>query len=151
MRRCIIIDDEPIAIRIIERHLTVFSDIEVVATFNKAGEALMYMRNGAVDLIFLDIEMPEMTGIELLKAMRQKPSVIFTTAYRQYAVEAYDMDVVDYLVKPISLDRLGRAIDRYYDRLKPAIENVKSVDVPVLNIKCNKEMVRLCVNTIHYV
>jgi len=148
--KCIIIDDEPIAIRILERHLKVFPDVEVVSTFNKAGEALTFLRYNAVDLLFLDIEMPGMTGIEFIKALRVKPAVIFTTAYRNYAVEAYDMDVVDYLLKPISVERLGRSISRFYER--HTVQNLMVRDEPaVLNIKSNKEIVRMGIPTIHYV
>jgi len=149
--KCIIIDDEPIAIRILERHLLVFPDIEVVATFSNAGDALRFLRYSTIELMFLDIEMPGMTGIEFIKALRHQPAVILTTAYRHYAVEAYDMDVVDYLLKPISVERLGRSISRFYERYTTRITPQLNKEAMVLNIKSNKEVVRLGVPAIHYV
>ena len=148
---CIIIDDEPIAIRILERHLEVFPDIKVLATFNQAGEALRFIRSQRVDLIFLDIEMPRMTGIEFIKSLQHKPAIVLTTAYRNYAVEAYDMDVVDYLLKPISVERLGRSIHRYYAQQSLVPKPGTHDRDKVLNIKTNKEVVRLCASSIHYI
>lgn len=150
--KCIIIDDEPIAIRIIERHFEVFSEIELVATFNSASAALDFLRTNRVDLILSDIQMPRMTGVEFIKALLNKPAVIFTTAYRNYAVEAYDLDVVDYILKPISLERLGRAIARYHERGSPAASsNNEPTHNKVINVRANKETVRLPVAEIAYI
>ena len=150
--KCIVVDDEPVAIRILEKHLSVFSEIEIMARFNLATDALNYMRENHVDLLFLDIKMPRMTGIEFLKSCQIQPAVILTTAYRNYAVEAYDLDVIDYLVKPISLERIGRAISRYHERhtLHKQNDNHTSAD-QFIHIKSNKETVRLKVSTIQYI
>lgn len=149
--KCLIIDDEPIAIRILERHLKAFPDIEVLDTFTSASKALSFLRFHEVDIIFSDIEMPRMNGIEFLKSLRHQPTIVFTTAYRNYAVEAYDLDVLDYLVKPISVERLGRAIDRYYERIEGSNMLDTGVDESVINIKVNKEIIRLLVGHIIYI
>ncbi len=149
--KCLIIDDEPIAIRILDRHLEVFPDVGIVKAFTQAAQALEYLRKHSVDLIFLDIEMPRMTGMEFLKSLKQQPAIIFTTAYRNYAVEAYDLDVVDYLLKPISLERLGRAIERYHERCVPAVQKQLDSSCEFINLKINKEVLRLPVSSIRYI
>ncbi|WP_164977440.1 LytR/AlgR family response regulator transcription factor [Ancylomarina salipaludis] len=143
--RCLLLDDEPIAIRIIERHLTSFPDMEIVGRFQSASPAMSFLREHQVDLIFSDIEMPQINGLQFLKSLKTPPALIFTTAYRNYAVEAFDLDVVDYLVKPISLERMARAINRYYDRQKPTGEQIPGLPLKeeVLNLKVDKKIVRL--------
>lgn len=149
--KCLIIDDEPIAIRILERHLQVFPEMDVIRTFTMAGPALDFLRKHPVDLILLDIEMPRMTGMEFLKSIKQQPAVVFTTAYRDYAVEAYDMDVVDYLLKPISLERLGRALERFHERCAPAVQKQINTSHEFINLKTTKEVLRLPVSSIRYI
>ena len=114
--RCLIADDEPLAIDALAALLGKIPEIEIVARCRDAVEALQILHREQIDLIFLDIRMPELTGIEMLKSLGNPPGVIFTTAYRDYAVEAFELDVVDYLVKPISLERLLRAVNRYFER-----------------------------------
>ena len=115
--RCLLLDDEPIAIRIIERHLANFPEMEVVGRFHSAPSAMSFLRKQEVDLIFSDIEMPQMNGLQFLKSLKNPPSLIFTTAYRNYAVEAFDLDVVDYLMKPISFDRFVKAVNKYFEMI----------------------------------
>lgn len=110
--RCVIIDDEPFAIKVLETHLARVPDVEVVATCRSALEAFDILRKQTVDLLFLDIQMPELTGLDFLRALAHPPNVILTTAYREYALEGFELDVVDYLLKPISLPRLLRALDK---------------------------------------
>lgn len=150
--KCLLLDDEPIAIRIIERHLESFPEMEIVGRFNFAPSAMSFLRSNEVDLIFSDIEMPQINGLQFLKSLQHPPAVIFTTAYRNYAVEAFDLDVVDYLMKPISLERMARAINRYHDRQKEAISKViNSQDTEeVINLKVDKKIVRLGLEKISY-
>ena len=112
--KCVIIDDEPLAIALIEDHVSKFSNLEVVATCNNALKGFEVLKSQEVDLVFLDIQMPMLTGIEFLKSLSNPPRVIFTTAYREYAIESYELDVVDYLLKPISFDRFFKAINKYF-------------------------------------
>lgn len=112
--KCVIIDDEPLAIELIKDHISKFSDLEIVGTASNAIEGFELLKAQQVDLIFLDIQMPMLTGIEFLKSLSDSPKVIFTTAYREYALESYELEVVDYLLKPISFDRFFKAINKYF-------------------------------------
>jgi DNA-binding LytR/AlgR family response regulator len=111
--KCLLVDDEPLAIKLIRNHLSQLDAFEVVATCSTAVKALEILRSTAVDLMFLDIKMPQLTGIDFLKGLKDPPAVIVTTAYREYAIEGYDLDIVDYLLKPITFERFLKAVDRY--------------------------------------
>jgi DNA-binding LytR/AlgR family response regulator len=115
MYRCLIIDDEPIAIRVIKKHLSAFTDFEVVAECNNALEALPILSKGKIDLLFCDIQMPQISGVEFIRSLLHAPKVIFTTAYRDYAVDAFELNVVDYLLKPISFERFTKAINNFME------------------------------------
>jgi len=112
--KCIIVDDEPLAIKVIKNHLQNFEDIEVVAECSNAIEADKILREKSIDLIFLDIEMPKVSGFEFLKSLKKETKIIIITAYRNYALKGYEYDIVDYLLKPVSFDRFYKAIKRFY-------------------------------------
>lgn len=114
--RCLVVDDEPLAIRLLENHIQQFPQLELVASSWNAIEAFDVLKKEAIDLIFLDIQMPGLSGIDFLKSLNNPPAVIFTTAYREYAVESYELDVIDYLLKPVTMDRFFRSINKYLDR-----------------------------------
>lgn len=152
---CLIVDDEPLAIKVIQTHLEQLDDVEVVATCRHALEAFTFLQKHPVDIVFLDIQMPQLTGIDLVKALDPPPRVIFTTAYRDYAVEGFELDVVDYLLKPISFPRLLRALNKYY-RLRDAEaasppEPHDAEDDAYLNIRANRQVVKLPVGDIRYI
>ncbi|MCL7986710.1 response regulator [Sphingobacterium sp. lm-10] len=111
--RCIIIDDEPAAHYVLVSHIEKNANLKLVAQFYNAVDALNYLRNNPVDLQFLDIDMPEISGIELLKSLSNVPKTILTTAHSQYALESYDYGVIDYLLKPISLTRFIKSTERF--------------------------------------
>ncbi len=111
--RCLIVDDEPLAIQLIESHVAQLSTLTTAATAQTAIDALQLLKEQEFDLIFLDIQMPVLTGIELLRTMKHPPAVIFTTAYREYAVESYEFDAIDYLVKPITFGRFVKSVDKF--------------------------------------
>ncbi len=115
--KCLLVDDEPLALDALESLIRKIPELEIIDKCQNAVEALQIIHNNKIDLLLLDIQMPELTGIEMLKSLAYPPKVIFTTAYREYAVEAFEYDVIDYLVKPISLERLIRSINRYHDRI----------------------------------
>ena len=117
MIRCIIIDDEPPAVRLLEAYAARVPDLEVAATFNSAVKGLHYLADNTVDLLLLDVQMPDLTGLQFLKVVRDPPLVILTTAYEDYALEGYQLNVADYLLKPIGLDRFLEAIERIRGRL----------------------------------
>lgn len=112
--RCLIVDDEPLAIEVMKSHIDKIDSIEITGTSGDAYEAFDFLNKNTVDLMFLDIHMPEMKGTELIKSLKNPPHVILTTAYRQYALEGFDLNVIDYLLKPISFDRFMQAIEKYY-------------------------------------
>lgn len=114
--KCIIVDDEPLAIKLIKSHVSKFDFIEVVAECKSAIQAIDVLRTVNIDLMFLDINMPKITGLEFLKSLPHPPYVIITTAYREYALEGFDLNVVDYLLKPISFERFLKAINKYCER-----------------------------------
>ncbi|MDF9797953.1 DNA-binding LytR/AlgR family response regulator [Catalinimonas alkaloidigena] len=109
---CIIIEDQPPAQRILKKYIEDMGDLELKATFADAVQAMEYLKTGSVDLIFLDIHLPKISGIDLLKNMPRLPPVILTTAYSEYALESYEFDVVDYLLKPFSFQRFVKAVSR---------------------------------------
>jgi len=153
--KCIIIDDEPLAIEVIESHLNNFQDIEIVAKCHNAIEAFNIIKQKQVDLIFLDIQMPQITGIDFLKTLTNPPKVILTTAYREYALEGYELDVVDYLLKPVSLERFMKAIDKYYQVAKSDLfvfgAKSESHSDPFLYVKSERKIQKIFLNEITYV
>ncbi|MGD9329577.1 MAG: response regulator transcription factor [Cyclobacteriaceae bacterium] len=114
--RCIIVDDEPLAIEAIQMHIEKFESLKLVATCIDAFQAFDILNKTRVDLMFLDIQMPEITGLDFLKSLKNPPKVILTTAYREYALDAFDLNVIDYLLKPISFDRFMQAINKFYEQ-----------------------------------
>lgn len=112
---CLIVDDEPLATEIIQAHLNKFNDFEVLGVCHDAFEAMNFLRENKVDLMFLDINMPEMKGTDFLRNFPKPPKVIFTTAYREYALESYELNVIDYLLKPISFQRFMQAINKFIE------------------------------------
>jgi two-component SAPR family response regulator len=111
--KCILIDDEPFALNILEDDLLNFEQIEVVRKFNATAEAEEYLKNHAIDLIFLDIEMPDQLGTQFIRELAPRPLVIFTTAYHQYAAEGFELNAIDYLLKPISKERLAATVEKW--------------------------------------
>jgi two-component system, LytTR family, response regulator len=120
--KCIIIDDEPIAIKVIQEHLEKFENIECINGYTKAIDAIEILNTENVDLLFLDINMPGISGIEFLKSLSNPPKVIFTTAYRNFAVDAFELDAIDYLVKPISFERFLKGINKFLSHTQPKQE-----------------------------
>ncbi|WP_342647921.1 LytTR family DNA-binding domain-containing protein [Mucilaginibacter sp. CSA2-8R] len=117
---CLIVDDEPIARDILENYCRHLSDLNIVGLCSNALEAKAVLQNQSVDILFLDINMPVLDGISYARTLRHSPQIIFTTAYKEFAAEAFDLTACDYLLKPFSFDRFIVAIDKALDRLKPA-------------------------------
>jgi DNA-binding LytR/AlgR family response regulator len=112
MIRCLVVDDEPLALDILEDYISKIPFLTLVKTTTSAIEGLSLVQSDAIDLVFLDVQMPELTGIQFLKIINGKCDVILTTAYSQYALDGYDLDVVDYLLKPIAFDRFYKAAQK---------------------------------------
>lgn len=149
--RCLIIDDEPLAIQLIEKHLSQLEAFEVVTTANTAIKAFEILKEKEIDLLFCDIKMPMLTGLDLLKTLRNPPKTIITTAHREFALDGYELDIVDYLLKPITFERFFKAIEKYL-RIN---EKVIQLSVPklsdVLTIKSNNKFYKINLNEILYI
>ncbi|OCX53725.1 DNA-binding response regulator [Mucilaginibacter sp. PPCGB 2223] len=119
--RCILVDDEPLAIALLQKHIEQLDFMEVAGTCPNALKALETLKKAEVDLMFLDIRMPAINGMDFLRMLRNPPKVIITTAYREYALDGYDLDIIDYLLKPITFERFFKAIERYLRNANVAI------------------------------
>ena len=110
--QCLIVDDEPLAINVLVNHIGIIPGLEIVGTCNNAFEAMEILKGKQVDLMFLDVRMPKLMGHEFYRTLRNPPKVIFTTAHKEFAIDAFDLDAVDYLLKPITIERLIKAVNK---------------------------------------
>jgi DNA-binding LytR/AlgR family response regulator len=152
--KCVIIDDEPLAIKVIENHLKEFQNFEVIGTFNNPITPLAFLENGEVDVLFLDINMPKMNGLDFAKTLNTKTNVVITTAYREYAVESYDLNVLDYLVKPIPFNRFLKTINKITQKVHLQKGVQKEEDVrndSFIFLKVDKKLVKIKFEAILYI
>lgn len=153
--RCIIVDDEPLAIRLLEKHVGQVPHLELIGTYTNPIEALSFLQQETVDLLFLDIQMPALTGIDFVRTLRHPPKVVFTTAYRDYAVESYELEILDYLVKPITFPRFLQAVQRCStpDVTIAAIPNRPTVEAHTGHcyVNANKKYIRVNFAEITYI
>jgi DNA-binding LytR/AlgR family response regulator len=154
---CIIADDEPLARDIIKRHISQLERLHIVATCANGLEAFTAIKNTQADLLFLDIQMPNLTGIELLRTVKNPPAVILTTAFPEFALEGYELNVIDYLLKPVSFERFLKAIDKYETWVNPGGHNTivakpATADriEPFIYVKADKKMVKIFLKDILY-
>ena len=140
--RCIVIDDEPNAIEVIVHHMQSFEDYTIDAMFTDAFEARQYMKNNLVDIIFLDIQMPGINGLDFLRSLREKPAIFLTTAYRHYAPEAFELEVMDYLLKPISITRLSKAL-RKFEIARQKLKMMTDPDEEAIIVRSNRMNVKV--------
>jgi len=144
MISCVVIDDEPLATEGLEKYVKQTPFLELVRSFNSSKKALSFLEQNSVDLILLDMQMPGMTGIELLKYLNNPPKVIFTTAYRKYAFEGFQLNAVDYLLKPIDYTRFIKSIN------KVLVQNNKGNNEESIFIKCDGVITRVIISDILY-
>ncbi|MFV8343815.1 LytR/AlgR family response regulator transcription factor [Flavobacterium sp. XS2P39] len=151
--KCVLVDDEPLAIKILQNYFTNFSDFEIIGTFNNALEALDFINNNTVDAVFLDISMPMMTGFELIRLIEYKTKIVITTAFREFAAESYELDVLDYLIKPIPLPRFIKCITKISTEIN--LKNNSKVEMhriePHIFIKVDKKMVKVTIDEILFI
>jgi two-component system LytT family response regulator len=153
---CIIVEDEPLARRLITDYVNKVPTLNLIEACSNPLAAIELLRSNKVDLLFLDVQMPEITGITLLKSLQNKPLVILTTAYSEYALEGYELDVVDYLLKPITFERFLKAVDKATQRLdnsnrKPADKIVAETAQPFVFVKDGTKLVKIRLDEILYV
>ena len=156
MIRCIAIDDEPLALDIITDYVSKIPELTLVASTTNAIEVLPLIQQGGVDLVFLDVQMPELTGIQFLKILNGRCDVILTTAYPQYALEGYELNVLDYLLKPIAFDRFYRSVQKALNqrahRPQEAAVNTAPADaLDFIFVKTEHKIQRVDLNDIRYI
>ncbi|MEJ1242191.1 LytTR family DNA-binding domain-containing protein [Chryseolinea sp. T2] len=149
--KCIIVDDEPPAVKILENYIRAVSQLEVVRTCKNAFEAMDVLSSQKVDLMFLDIHMPKLIGTDFVRTLSHRPKSIFTTAYKDFAIEAFDLDAIDYLLKPISFERFLKAVNKFSHitsaNLEVAQENSTSGFV---YFRSDRKMVKVFLDEIQY-
>lgn len=147
--RCIAVDDEPLSLRIIEKYAADLPQLDLVATCADAFQAMEALRQHPVDLLFLDINMPKLSGISLLKSLDKPPLVVFTTAYPEFAVEGFELEAVDYLLKPFAFERFLKAVNRAVDRIStPPI--TEPPHPGFLMVKADKKLYKVDFQDINY-
>jgi DNA-binding LytR/AlgR family response regulator len=155
MIRTIIVDDEPLALDVIETYLESVPELSLVCKCANAFEANKALNEKDVELMFLDIEMPQLTGIDFLKTLKNPPLVIFTTAYPNYAIEGFELDAVDYLLKPISMERfmkaVNKAIDSIHLRNRTMASSFDRVEDDFIFVKADKKLVKIHYQDILYI
>ncbi len=147
-KKCIIVDDEPAAHYVLANYIKQNPALELVFEAYNGVEAIAYLETNTVDLMFLDIDMPEITGIEMLKKLAKPPCTILTTAYSEYALESYDYGVLDYLLKPIFYPRFVKAIDRFFELVPVAAPPEKVLGT--IKVKVDSDTIAIDVNSILY-
>ena len=148
---CIIVDDEPTAREILQLYVSKIPDLQLMGVCKNAIEAIDALQSHAVDLIFLDIKMPDISGISLAETIRNKAKIIFTTAYREYAMDGFDLQAVDYLLKPISLERFVQAIQKYRQESAVKLPPTQVSDEDFFFVRSDRKMVRIPLNEIKYI
>jgi DNA-binding LytR/AlgR family response regulator len=154
--RCFVLDDEPLATDLLQDYIGRLPDLELAGVTNSPTQALRFLQQTPVDVLFLDIQMPRLTGFDLLRPLGYRPKVIFTTAFREYALDSYEFDVLDFLVKPISFERFLQSVGKIY-RFSPSAPPLADVpETPKAGkdyqyFKVNKEMVKLYLEDIVWI
>jgi len=154
--RCLIVDDEPLAIQLIEGHIQQIPGLELISSYKNALEAFESLKKEPVDLIFLDIHMPVLTGIDFVKSLQAPPGIIFTTAYRNYAAESYELNVIDYLIKPITFTRFFKAVAKFTNQHKQLDRQAETpiashVSNDYIYVNSNKKHIKVEFDQILYV
>lgn len=149
MIKTVIVDDEPLALEILQTYIEQLDDIELVASCSNALEANKVLQENEVDLLITDIQMPQITGIEFVKSLKNPPLVIFSTAFENYAVEGFELEAIDYLLKPIPMDRFMKAINRVSEIM--ATRKPKGEDEGFFFVKADKKLIKLAHDEILFI
>jgi DNA-binding LytR/AlgR family response regulator len=155
--KCLVIDDELPARDVLQKHIAGIGALELTGTCTNAVEALSFLQSNTVDLLFLDIQMPHILGTNFIRTLKNPPKVIFTTAYRKYAIEGFELDAVDYLLKPISFDRFLKSVNKILqvnlqsNAIPSATENHTEPAQPFLYLRVDRKMVKVLFNDILYI
>lgn len=156
---CIVVDDEPLAIELLKGYISQTPTLKILDTFDNPLSAMEFLKSQKVDILFVDIQMPVLTGVDLVKILQDPPAIIFTTAYREYAVESYELKAIDYLVKPITYVRFIKAINKYQESiginnpdLSPILSDSKSEKPKEsIYVNVNKKYIKIVFSEILYI
>lgn len=154
--KCLIVDDEPMARDVIRRYIEKVPTLQIAGEHGNAIDAMLFLQQTPVDLLFLDIQMPHLNGTDFVKSLRNPPKIIFTTAYKEYALEGYELDAVDYLLKPIRFDRFLRSINKAFpqERDPSFVEKVapeKTKTSGFIYLKSERKMIKVFLHDINYI
>lgn len=149
--KCIIVDDEPLAQEVLEKYLENIRELELVTKCSNALEAFEVLNHETIDLMFLDISMPVISGLDFLRSLRKAPAVIITTAHPDFALQGYELDVVDYLVKPVSLERFIKAVNKGIDRVRQQQPTEKPNRPDYMFVKSDQKLIRINFDDIDYI
>lgn len=149
--KCLIVDDEPPARELIKSYLERLTGYTICGSFGNSQEAFHYLNTNQVDLLFVDIDMPQMNGLELIKGLVQRPRTVITTAYREYAADGFDLNILDYLVKPVSFERFLQSISRYNHSLALNMNTTHSLDDAYMFFKVERDMVKIYLKDILFI
>lgn len=151
MMTCIAIDDEPLALAVIKKYLADTPQVQLINSFTDAIQALIFLKSQSVDLLILDIQMPDISGIQFLQSLKERPAVIFTTAYAEYAVKGFELEAVDYLVKPIKFERFVKALEKVQKLLAMQKMPQTEPEAGFIFVKSGYGNVRINFNDIFYI
>jgi DNA-binding LytR/AlgR family response regulator len=151
MINCVAIDDEPLALEVMKKYISKSTELHLESAFSDALEALEYLKKNSSDLLFLDIKMPGLNGIQLYKQLQPKPLVIFTTAHFENAVDGFDLDAVDYLLKPFDFDRFQKAIKKVFFRFNTSTDENKILKKEFLYIHSEYKMIKIACEDILFI
>lgn len=155
MLRCLLVDDEPLALKVLQSHIANVNGLQIVAQCKNAIEAIDVLHQKQVDLILLDIKMPKLLGTDFIKNLSSRPKIIFVTGYREYAIEGYDLDAIDYLLKPVSFERFVQAVSKAKKmvgiEMQTNSEEYKANPEEFFYLKVDKNMQKVFINEILYI
>lgn len=155
--KCLIVEDEEMAVKVLESHIGHFKDLEIVGVHNNAMDAMVTLQMKKIDILFLDIQLPKISGLQLLGTLNRKPFVVMTTAHRQYALEGYDLEITDFLLKPISLERFTKALTKVYQyNQKPfdislTASQPQEYSDPFIYVKAEREYIKVLLKDLLYI
>ncbi len=149
--RCLIIDDEQLARQLLEGYVSRIPNLELAASCKNPIDGLDIMQNESIDIVFLDIQMPEMLGTEFVKSLLTRPAIIFTSAYRDYAIEGFELDIVDYILKPISFERFLQSFNKATDRLQIARGKSVKSEAEFITVKANHRIYKINYDDLIYI
>jgi DNA-binding LytR/AlgR family response regulator len=147
--KCVAIDDEPLALEILKKYIAEFPELQLLHTFEDAVSGAEFLKKNKVDILFIDIDMPDITGVDLVRSLADKPMVIFTTAYKNFAFEGFELQALDYMLKPISLKRFSASVHKALDYAK--YKSAESTEDESLYVHSEYRMIKINLKDIEYI